>query len=134
MTIGEIIRLEENDGHGTFGALKLNKRLFCWTLEPADRENAPSISSIPAQQYTCKRHNSPRFGVTYQVMNVPGRTHILFHPGNTDDDTEGCILLGETLGKLRGDRAILNSGKTFKKFMDELYGALEFHLTISEVY
>jgi hypothetical protein len=54
------------------------------------------------------------------VLNVPGRTLILFHAGNRVGNTEGCILLGETIGKLSGNRAVLNSGVTFKRFMEAL--------------
>ena len=113
----ELIRLEENYDHGTFGVLKINKMVFCVTLEPRDALNAPFVSSIPAQQYMCRRYSSARHGQTWQVEKVPNRLLILFHPGNTDKHTEGCILLGEHFGKLRGDRAVLNSGATFKDFM-----------------
>ena len=57
-----------------------------------------------------------------------------FHPGNRVRDTLGCILLGETLGKLKGDRAILNSGKTFDNFMALMAGIDRFVLTIREDY
>jgi len=130
----EIVRLEENYAHGTFGTLKLNKALFCWTLEPRDEENASFISSIPAQQYECRRYSSARYPDTFQIMNVPGRELVLFHIGNKDDHTEGCILLGSTLGRLKGDKAILNSGATFKRFMDALDGVEEFILTVNENY
>lgn len=135
--IVELIRLEEDFDYGTFGALKVNKQIYCATLEPADLLNATSVSSIPAQQYMCVRHKSPRFGETFMVSNVPGRSHVLFHPGNTKNDTEGCILLGQYWGKLSGPngaRAVLNSGNTFKEFMNKMSGVNEFHLTVSEVY
>jgi hypothetical protein len=67
-------------------------------------------------------------------MDVPGRSYILFHKGNTDDNTEGCILLGQYYGKLAGNRAILNSGNTFDEFMKILDGYDEFSLTIREIY
>ncbi len=139
--IVEIIRLEENYDHGTFGVMKINKEVFCWTLEPRDEENAQNISSIPVQQYVCKRVKTGlssvlRLGLdeTFAICDVPGRTDVRFHPGNTDNHTLACILMGETLGKLRGDRAILNSGKTFLRFMNVLEGYDEFHLTIREEY
>jgi hypothetical protein len=89
------------------------------------------VSSIPAQQYICRPYKSPTHGKTFQVRNVPGRDHILFHAGNLAKHTEGCILLGEHFGKLKGDRAILNSGATFKAFLAEV-GERPFHLTIYE--
>jgi hypothetical protein len=104
------------------------------TLEPPDHGNTPSKSSIPAQQYICARHKSPTFGETFLVQDVPHRVAILFHAGNTKNDTAGCIILGQYFGKLRDFRAILNSGKTFKSFMEIMNGESEFHLTIKEVY
>lgn len=134
LPIVEIIRIEEHETFGTFGVLRLNKAAFCVTLEPADRLNAPNVSSIPAQQYHCRRHVSPRYGETFQVSNVPGRTGILFHAGNVAPDTQGCILLASEYGKLRGARAVLNSGRTFRAFMAEMAGRDVFHLTVREEY
>jgi len=134
MRILEIIRLEENAKYGTFGVLKIDKEAFCWTLEPADLLNKIRYSSIPAQQYICERVNSAKFGETFEVKDVPGRTHILFHAGNTIDDTSGCILLGRIIGYLKNDRAVLNSGNTFQDFMKRLQGQSEMHLTIKQMY
>lgn len=132
--IVEIIRLEEDNLWGTFGALKINKAVFCVDLEPPDRENVQFISSIPAQQYDCHRFNSPKFGETFKIMNVPGRDKVLFHPGNYVSQTEGCILLAQYFGKLKGNRAVLNSGNTFREFMRIMLGYDVFHLTIKEMY
>lgn len=133
--IVELIRLEEHTDWGTIGVLKINKKVFCMTLEPADRENATNVSSIPTQQYQCQRYVSNKFGETFQVMNVPDRSYILFHKGNIDDHTQGCILLGETVGKLAsGDRAVLNSGRTFAQFLKVMEPHVGFHLTITENY
>lgn len=128
-----LIRLEESE-QGTIGVLLIDAEVFCFTLEPSDQLNAVNRSSIPAQQYICKKVESPRFGRTYEVSFVPGRSQVLFHPGNTASDTEGCILLGETVGKLKGKRAVLNSGTTFRRFMTVLNKEEKFHLTVKEVY
>lgn len=139
--IVEIIRLETSYEAGTFGKLRINKKLFCDTLEPKKYWNEESVSAIPAGQYTCERNATQlnsvlRLGITetFQIMNVPFRTYVKFHPGNTDDDTEACVLLGQYIEKLRGDRAILNSGNTFKAFMKLLEDFKKFHLTIIENY
>jgi len=132
--IVEIIRLEESDTDGTFGILRIEKSVFCATLEPPDRFNATGTSSIPAQQYFCDRYSSAKFPNTFVVRNVPVRSGILFHAGNTVQNTQGCILLGETITKLRGDRGIKNSGATFAAFMAEMNGQQTFHLTIYQQY
>jgi len=116
----EIVRLEEDKRCGTFGVLRLNKQFFCVTLEPSDELNAPNLSSIPAQQYVCRQYSSERYPFTFQVIDVPGRSLILFHPGNKLENTEGCILLGKSVYDLRYERGIANSGETFKRFIAEL--------------
>ena len=132
--IGEIIRLEENFKYGTFGVMKLNKEVFCVTLEPPDIENTKNISSIPAQQYLCRRIISPKYSECFEIQDIPNRDHVLFHAGNVVEHTKGCVILAEHYGKLQENRAILNSGNTFKKFMKLMEGYNEFHLTIREVY
>ena len=132
MNIVELIRLEDSN-EGVFGVLKINKEVFCVTLEPPDCLNAVEKSCIPAQQYICGRYQSPTYGETFIVENVPNRSGILFHPGNTRRDTAGCIIIAEHFGKIRGFRAILNSGKTFREFMETMKDD-KFHLTIKEVY
>lgn len=135
MKIAELVRLEENFNFGTFGVLKIDKKVFCVTLEPADLENLKNKSSIPAQQYRCKKINSPKYGPTFEVENIPGRDHVLFHSGNIKQHTKGCILLAQYFGKLGNGRAVLNSGNTFREFMERMMaGESEFHLTITEVY
>ncbi|MBW2342488.1 MAG: hypothetical protein JRF53_00485 [Deltaproteobacteria bacterium] len=129
-----LIRLEERTKYGTFGVLLISEEVFCVTLEPPDMENVAGRSSIPAQQYTCIRHNSPRFGETFKIINVPGRKNILFHPGNLLPDTAGCIVLGQHFGRLQGNRGVLASGKTFTTFMKILRGYDICRLTIREVY
>ncbi len=130
----EMVRLEENHDFGTFGILKINKMVFCVTLEPRNEMNVPFVSSIPAQQYMCRRYNSVKYGQTWQIENVPQRLAILFHPGNVDEHTQGCILLGQHFGKLKGDRAVLNSGATFNSFMLRTKNSIKLSLTIREVY
>lgn len=153
LPVVELVRLEEHQDFGTFGVLLINKQVFCVTLEPNDEENAPFKSSIPAQQYFAKHHHSPKFGETFLVQGVPGRTNILFHPGNLEADTSGCIILAQHYGKLKvksddrrsGDghwrrirneeaRAVLNSGNTYKEFLKIMDGEPGFHLTVKETY
>ncbi len=133
MKIVELIRLE-GSRNGTLGALKINKQVFCWTMEPPNLLNALHQSAIPAQQYICVPFESASFGRTHIVTNVPGRSSILFHPGNTVEDTTGCILLGLALGSFNGKRALLNSRSALASFKEAVGADSSFHLTISERY
>jgi len=127
--------MEESE-KGTLGVLKIDKQLFCCTLEPPDLLNASNVSCIPVQQYWCESYSSQKYPNTFEITNVPGRTHVLFHAGNTIEDTAGCVLLGRNWGVLSGDRAVLNSGDTFKKFLAHMAneGVHIFHLTIHTFY
>ena len=98
----------------------MDKEAFCCTLEPPDKDNQQNVSCIPVGLYNVSRVHSPKYGNTFEITNVPNRTHVLFHAGNTIKHTRGCILLGQYFGKLLGDRAVLNSGKTFKMFLNKL--------------
>ena len=129
-----LTRIETNPNQGTFGVLTIEGEAFCVTLEPYWRDNVSEFSSIPAGQYVCKPFNSPKFGDVYLVTDVAGRSMVEFHTGNVDRHTRGCILLGQYFGKLSSrERAVLNSGKTFKSFLSRM-GNEEFNLTIVESY
>lgn len=128
----KLIRLEEAED-GTFGAMLINGHVFCVTLEPPDRENQQDISNIPPGDYKCKRVVSPHFGETFEITNVPNRSKVLFHAGNIVSQTKGCILLARKFGVLTGNRAVLNSGNTFKEFLAKMDGIDEFELEIIEV-
>ncbi len=118
-----ILRLEETV-EGALGVLLLNNRYFCSTLEPD--KNDPVRYQIETGIYYCKRYSSEKFPNTFEVI-VPGHTALLFHAGNVEEDTTGCIILGQYPGKLRESRAVLNSGATFKLFMSMLEGVDYFY-------
>ena len=95
---------------GTKGILEvpgLDNHLF--TIENPWLDNKKTDSCIPTGTYICKPVNSPRFGKTIEVTNVPNRSHILFHAGNSPDDTDGCILLG--LYSTKWDRMWISNSK-----------------------
>ena len=118
----------------TFGVLVIKGEPFALTMEPAWKDNRPNVSCIPDGEYLCKSVNSPRFGFTYEVINVPGRTHILFHKGNAAVHTKGCILVGEQFARLTDTDlpGILASRKGYMEFMYRLRGIDTFPLTIQD--
>lgn len=104
---------------------------FC-TLENPWLDNAQNISCIPEGTYDFVRTGSYRFGRTFKVSGVEGRTHILVHWGNTAKDTEGCILLGSRFGSLYGEPAVLASRDAFRRFMN-LMNSLDIEETTIKV-
>lgn len=105
----------------TIGRLSVNG-FECFTLEEPWLNNATGVSRIPPGEYICKIVMSPHFGSVYEVTNVPHRSHILIHPGNTTADTEGCLLLGSTVELLRDKAQVLESRKAVEAFMARMAG------------
>lgn len=129
-----IIRVE-NGEEGTFGVMTYNGFAFCVTLERQWKNNAKGISCIPEGQYFCRRHRSVNYPDTFEVCDVPGRSGILFHAGNHQHDSMGCILLGASFVKLNTtDRVIANSGETFRLFQAWMKPDTECKLTIVSCY
>lgn len=111
---------------GTNGMMFTNG-FFCYTLELPWRDNQRSISCIPPGEYTVIQRISPKYGKIYWVTEVPNRSYILIHSGNYAGNVSkgykthvnGCILLGQKMGTLSGQKAVLNSRVTVNKFMNE---------------
>lgn len=127
----------------TIGNLYIDDIYFCDTLEDVDREITSSTSledisrkkiygqtAIPTGTYKVNLNVvSPKFkdrswakpygGKVPRLMNVPGFEGVLIHPGNTDSDTSGCILVGKNtvVGK------VMESTITFNGLMKKLLEA-----------
>ncbi len=72
---------------------------FCFTLEPAYGLAGVKPRAIPAGTYPLDIRFSPRFNRDMpHVEQVPDFTEIMLHPGNFPRDTDGCCLVGTTLG------------------------------------
>lgn len=111
------------------GVLELDNKEICKTLELPWRDNQKGISCIPTGEYKLSPYPSSRFGEVYIVNDVPNRTGILIHTGNTADDIEGCILVGDSYGKLNGKKAVLNSRQAFN-LLKETLGEEEYLLNV----
>lgn len=112
-----------------------DKILFeCFSLEE-DKEGLESGKDlrIPAGVYNLRRHSPSRFENTLRIITkkdddkminvynheVPESRAILIHWGNTDKDTQGCILLGLT--KDNNNESVGQSRQACKEFYDLMY-------------
>lgn len=84
----------------TVGELFVDGVFECFVLE--DRYRAPGeqkvsgATAIPCGTYALPITQSPRFKRPLPLVeNVPGFRGVRIHPGNTADDTEGCLLPGQ---------------------------------------
>jgi hypothetical protein len=117
-------------GWGTPGTLSLGGTFLCYTLEDADRQletagseaKVPGETCIPRGEYRVVLTESRRFGqITPLLLEVPGFTGVRIHPGNTVEDTEGCLLVGTS----RSGQEVRNSREAYEKLMKLLVVAGE---------
>ena len=124
----------------TIGKLFINGVFYANTLEDTDRGLTQNMSedeikskkiygetAIPTGTYKIdmgtispnfKNHSwaKPYKGKIPRLINVKGFDGVLIHPGNSDQDTFGCLLVGknDVVGK------VTNSVNYFHKIMTEL--------------
>lgn len=114
----------EFGSHYTIGRLFLDGVYQCYTLE--DKVQSPKVpgeTAIPAGEYKVIFDFSNRFQKEMpHILDVPGFEGIRIHAGNTDKDTEGCVLLGETWA---GNDFIYRSQSAFGRVCAKLQAAFE---------
>lgn len=125
----QVSRIARKDGY-TIGRMSLNGVYFCDTLEDTDRglnatmavdeilaKKIKAQTAIPTGKYDVILTFSPRFKrVLPLLLSVKGYEGVRIHAGNTNKDTEGCLLVGEN--KAKGQ--VLNSRATLEKLMSVL--------------
>jgi hypothetical protein len=95
------LKRQPTKGGCTLGDMYVDGEWICFTLEDEVRDGhkVPGKTAIPAGTYTVTIDLSSRFGrLMPHVLNVPGFAGIRIHPGNTAENTDGCILVGNTRG------------------------------------
>lgn len=97
----------------TMGIIRFDGEVF-WTLERPWLDNQPFISCIPQGTYDLKWRQSPKFGWTWSLEDVPDRTYILIHSANWSRQLHGCIALGMEL--MGNEFAVGNSRKAVDRF------------------
>ena len=82
----------------TIGELHVDGVFECYTLEDAVRPvKIKGVTAIPAGVYEVVVNFSARFRRQLPLLlDVPNFDGVRIHAGNTDADTEGCLLVGRT--------------------------------------
>ena len=106
---------------------------ICDTLEPTWRNykrgelKVPRKSAVPEGTYPVVITKSKKFGKYLPLLvGVPGFEGIRIHSGNTVNDTEGCILVGQNLEKGK----VLMSRITLERLMKLIENEKRVFLTI----
>ncbi len=126
------IRVERCDftSSSTIGKMYVNDEFQCFTLEDTVREvedqpveswKIQNETAIPKGTYKVIIDFSQRFNKEMiHILDVPGFKGVRIHKGNKPEDTEGCILVGQT----RLPNAVGGSGIAFDIFYPKLQAAL----------
>jgi hypothetical protein len=108
----ELLR-DKSTGKATTGRLLIDGVFQCWTLEDVVRPSKIAHeTAIPGGTYKVVITESNRFKRRLPLLvDVPGFEGIRIHPGNSADDTDGCILVGtsKTVDWISGSRAAFDS-------------------------
>jgi hypothetical protein len=110
------------------GELLVNGVWECFTLEDVERPvKIKGETAIPKGTYRVIINESNRFKRQLPLLlDVPGFEGVRIHSGNSNHDTEGCILVGQT----RNKNYIGQSRKAFDKLFKKMQAAKDITLTI----
>lgn len=103
------ILLVQDTKNSTLSKVLIDGQYFCFTIEDGYRDKKVfGQTRIPDGTYPVRKRTYGGFYTKYhrlyghmfvpQIMDVPGFGDILFHCGNTVEDTHGCVLLNKCAG------------------------------------
>lgn len=123
---------------GTFGRLRMPDGWSVATVEPRWLNNAKGESCIPAGDYQMAMRGSQMvartsgnvFKVGWEINGVPGRDLIMIHPGNWQEDSNGCVLVGRDHQIVNGKPGISASRAAFADLMARLSKNEEWRIVV----
>ena len=120
-------RLHKTDT-STIGELLIDGLFECYTLEDVERPvKIKNETAIPKGTYKVIINQSNRFKRLLPLLiDVPGFEGVRIHSGNSNHDTEGCILVGQS----RNKNYIGQSRKAFEKLFKKMQAAKNITITI----
>lgn len=136
-----LVQRYKSTPNATLGKLFIDGVFECYTLEDEFRAvKVRGETRIPAGRYKLalrtegETHSkySQRFPDIHKgmlhVTNVPGFQWILIHIGNTEKDTDGCLLVGE--GRNEEQMTLERSTVAYRKMYPKVASAI----TMGDVY
>jgi hypothetical protein len=149
----EVLRISsgKDSTSGMLFEISQNKRTFlAYTLEDEQRDvKVWGETRIPAGIYKLKLreeggfHNkyASKYGKPFHkgmihVQDVPGFEYILWHTGNTDEHTAGCLILGntQTNNRIAKDGFIGSSVDAYKFVYPRVAAAIEAGINVEVEY
>ncbi len=118
---------------GIFSDLKDESgKVIAVTLEHS-YDNKPKI---PNGTFTCKRgqhrlHGMTNAFTTFEITGIAGHDNLLFHWGNYNKDSDGCVLVGKSVAFVAGSKMITQSRITFDQLMQSELSIDSFQLTVT---
>ncbi len=114
---------------GAFSTLSPNgEPPFMVALEHTYEDNDVKV---PRGTYTCRRTRFNHGGYeTFEITGVPGHARLLFHRGNTELDSDGCVVVGLQFGVVNGNDGVLSSTSAHFIFMGRQNGVDSFQLEV----
>lgn len=109
---------------------------ICETLEHAyPDKDGKLLPKIPTGYFQCIRGTHQLAGAsasfeTFEITGVPNHTGILFHCGNFQGDSSGCILVGALFANDSGIQMLTQSRATFARLMDLQKDCDSFYLLV----
>ena len=121
-----------SDADSSGAILMVDGKFFCYVCEDEKREiKVAGETRIPNGTYNIKLRNeggmTKRYAAKYDfhqgmihIQDVPGFEWIYIHVGNTDDHTEGCLLVGYGANRVNMENTVSRSRDAYT----DLYKAI----------
>lgn len=123
---------------GIFGELEDEGNKIATTLEHAYPSGGVYLPKIPEGKFVCVRGDHQLKGMkklfeTFCIQ-VPNHTNLLFHAGNWNEDSAGCVILGQNIIPSYKGLMITSSEMTFINFMKYCINKDTFELIVKNSY
>lgn len=138
-----LLRLSD-DGITTIGLLFINHKFYCYTLEDTFRKvKITRKTRIPAGSYDIKfrkeetrlttvfRERHPEWFTWHlELQDINDFQSVYIHNGGNHRDSDGCILVSDSLNLSSQNKILTNSSETFRRFYHFLSEKLEHNIPI----